>query len=414
MRPYFLDARQFVRVRARAASLDTIDMMITRRVVPYAFVFVAAAAFAQLRTAEPAAAGFAPDRLARAADLLDREVANGRVPAASILVARRERIVLRKSFGRMGPASGAPAVDPDSVFLLASITKPVTACAVMLLVDRGLISLDDPVSHYLPEFRGDDRAGVRVRDLLSHTSGLPDMLPENTELRRANAPLSEFVRHTFTTPLLYKPRTSFTYQSMGILLAGEIVERVSGMPLRDFERKEIFQPLGMKDSSLGLGGRRIADTVWCCSPEGGDRADVERFGPNTQYWRDIGHPWGGMHSTTDDLAILLQTMLNGGVYAGKRVFSPAAARAMVTDQNARLGAPWGLGWALAHSPVWSFFGELVSPAAFGHVGATGTVAWADPETGVLCVILTNRNVSEDRGRLLRRVSNAVAAAVEER
>jgi CubicO group peptidase (beta-lactamase class C family) len=120
-----------------------------------------------------------------------------------------------------------------------------------------------------------------------------------------------------------------------------------------------------------------------------------------------------MHSTTLDLAVLLQTMLNGGVYSGKRIFSPATVKAMITDQNRRAGTSWGLGWALAQSPVWNFFGELVSPATFGHVGATGTVAWADPESQLLCVILTNRNVSVDGGRLLRRISNAVAAAVEQ-
>ena len=124
------------------------------------------------------------------------------------------------------------------------------------------------------------------------------MLPENIELRRAHAPLSEFVRHTYTTPLLFPPRSEFRYQSMGILLAAEIVERLSGMRLRDFEKQEIFDPLGMKDSSLGLGGRRISDLVSCAPAPGADPADDERFGPNSLYWRDMGCPWGGMHSTT--------------------------------------------------------------------------------------------------------------------
>jgi CubicO group peptidase (beta-lactamase class C family) len=231
-------------------------------------LLAACSAIAQLRQAEPADVGMSAARLQHAANLLSGEVTEGRVPAASIIVARRERVVLHKAFGRTGREPGSRSITPDSVFLLASITKPVTACALMLLVERGLVSLDDPASHYLPELEGEGRADIRVRDLLSHTSGLPDMLPENIELRRANAPLSEFVRRTFTTSLLYKPRTGFTYQSMGILLAGEIVERVSGTRLRDFEKREIFVPLGMKDSSLGLGGRSIADTVWCCSPEG--------------------------------------------------------------------------------------------------------------------------------------------------
>ena len=177
------------------------------------------------------------------------------------------------------------------------------------------------------------------------------MLPQNTELRRAHAPLSEFVKGAFTTPLLYKPRTDFSYQSMGTLLAGEIVERVSGQKLRDFQKKEIFDVLGMKDSSLGMGGRRIADTVLC---QTGTGPDVVRFGPNSEYWRDMGHPWGGMHSTVTDLAVLLQTFLNGGTYNGKRLLSPTTVARMTSDQNGALQKPWGLGWGLATSPVWVY------------------------------------------------------------
>jgi CubicO group peptidase (beta-lactamase class C family) len=348
----------------------------------------------------------------RASSLIQAEVESGRMGAAALLVARHGRVVLHRGFGRLSAAPDAPVVRPDSVFLLASITKPVTACALMLLVERGQVSLGDPVNHYLPEFTGGERDKVLVRDLLRHTSGLPDMLPENIDLRRAHAPLSEFVRLTTTTPLLFPPGSEFRYQSMGVLLAAEIVERLSGTRLRDFEKREIFGPLGMKDSSLGLGGRRLSDLVICSPAPGADQADAERFGWNTLYWRDLGSPWGGMHSTTTDLSILLQTFLDGGVFAGKRVFSPATVKAMTSDQNAELKAPWGLGWALGRSRLYAL-GDLVSREAFGHVGATGTMAWADPETDVLCVILTNRPYSLDDGRFLRLVSNAVAASVQQ-
>ncbi len=365
---------------------------------------------ALLITGSPASVGMSQSRLESAASMLDVEVQRGSVGAGAILVARRGTIVLNRGFGRLSRQRGSPPVTKDSVFLLASITKPVTACALMLLVERGKVSLDDPVSRYLPEFTGEERNKVTVRHLLAHTSGLPDMLPENTELRRANVPLSEFVKHTFKTPLLYAPGTNFRYQSMGTLLAGEIVERVSGMRLREFEKKEIFEPLGMNRSALGLGSMQIADTVEAWTSPKADPTDTERFGANSKYWRDMGHPWGGMHSTTGDIAALLQTLLNGGVHDGKRVFSRATVKAMTTDQNSRVQAPWGLGWALGRSPVWNFFGDLVSASTFGHAGATGTVAWADPETQVICVILTDRLL--DEGRLLRLISNAVAASVE--
>ena len=363
---------------------------------------------AKLKVGAATDVGMAQDVLLRAEAILQSEINNRRITAASLLVARNQTIVHSKGYGHLTPDTGSPLVRPDSVFLLASITKPVTACALMLLVDRGQVSLDDPVSLYLPEFQGGERHKVRVRYLLSHISGMPDMLPENTELRRAHAPLGEFVRRAIQTPLLYSPNTDFSYQSKGILLASEIVQRVTGKRLRDFEEEEIFQPLGMMDTALGLGRFKIPETVWCgTSME--ETEDQQHFGPNSPYWRDLGNPWGGIHSTGRDLAILLQGMLNGGGYAGKRIFSPAAVKAMTTDQNGALNAPWALGWGLAGSKAWNFFGELVSPATFGHTGATGTVAWADPEKQLLCVILTNQMV--DNGSLLRRVSNVVSAAV---
>lgn len=365
-------------------------------------------AIPQLRTAAPEAVGMSTADLERAAAHLEGAVAARQVTAATVLVARHRTVVLSRGYGHLRPESGSPLVDGDSTFLLASITKPVTALAVMRLVDAGLLSLDDPVGLHLPEYRGRDRSRVRVRHLLSHTSGMPDMLPHNAALRQAHAPLSEFVRGALHTPLLYEPGTAFGYQSMGILLAAEIVERLTGRRLRDYERDEIFRPLGMSRSALGLGHLELGDLVWCgTTMEEGPQA--RRYGPNTPYWRDMGAPWGGMHSTVGDLAVLLQTMLDGGAWGGHRLLSPAAVRAMTADQNGPLDAPWGLGWARRDSRVWSYFGELVSPATFGHVGATGTVAWADPERQLLCVILTNQMVQG--GHLLRRVSNAVAAAV---
>ena len=382
--------------------------------VAVSILLVAASARAQLPTATPASVGMSADGLQRAAAIMETQI-NEKGGAGAIIVARRGKVVLQKGFGKMSTANDAAPVKADSIFLLASITKPVTACALMLLVDRGLISLSEPVSQYLPEFTGESREKVRVRDLLSHTSGLPDMLPQNTELRRAHAPLGGFVAGTFKTPLLYQPREDFRYQSMGILLAGEIVERITQTRLRNFEQKEIFGPLGMKNSALGMKPEwKIEDTVLVWeSPRSAASKDTLRFGANSAYWRDMGHPWGGMHSTTTDLAILLQTFLNGGKHGGKRWLSPASVTAMTANQNTHLKHPWGLGWAMAHSTVWTYSGDLVSPNTFGHAGATGTVAWADPDRQLLCVVLTNRSISLDDGRLLRLVSNAVVAAVED-
>ena len=362
----------------------------------------------QLSEGDPAEVDMCPQGLAAAGSQLQRAVDDGQIAAATLTVARRGKLVYGQGYGRMRPESGAAETPADAVFLLASITKPVTAWALMMLVDAGEISLDDPAQRYLPELRGGARDQINVRHLLSHTSGLPDMLPNNTELRRAHAPLSEFVKGALQTPLLFEPNSSFRYQSKGTLLAAEIVERVSGQALRAFEEERIFAPLGMVNSSLGLGDRAIGDLVWCGSEaEGDEDEDTRSWGWNTTYWRDLGAPWGGMHSNGRDLAVLLQTALNGGTYGAQRVLSPAASEAMVRDQNTHLNAPWGLGWALSDSIVWNRCGELASPSTFGHTGATGTVAWADPARELICVVLTNQ--MDDS--LLRRVSNAVSASV---
>ena len=362
-----------------------------------------------LEEGDPADLDLSAPQLERASDLLGSALEAGQISAASLVVARHGRLVFARGHGQLHPGTG-PQVDADSIFLLASITKPVTACALMILVDRGLVSLNDPVVDHLPEYTGGSRAAVRVKDLLSHISGMPDMLPENVSLRRAHQPIDVFVERALQTPLLYEPTTDFRYQSKGILLAAEIVERISGQRLRDFEEQEIFAPLGMQRSALGMRWP-IEETVWC-GTNLEEEEDPRHWGPNSAYWRDFGAPWGGMHSSGRDLAILLQTMLNRGEYGGKRIFSQAAVAAMTRDHNGALNAPWGLGWGLSDSLVWNYWDVLASPSAFGHTGATGTVAWADPQRGLSCVVLTNQMVA--KGSLLRRVSNAVSAAVQDR
>jgi CubicO group peptidase (beta-lactamase class C family) len=376
-----------------------------------------APALAQLRPGDAASVGMSFARLERAAGLLESAVRQRHVGAASILVARWGTIVLHKGFGHLSSQAGSPAVEADSVYVAASLTKPVTATALMILVERGKVSLNEPVSTYLPEFTGGERRKVRVLDLLAHTSGLPDQLPEISELFRAHAPLSEFVKRAYATPLLFTPGTAWHYQSSGILLAAEIVAKVSGMPLADFEQKEIFEPLGMKHSALGLGRMQIGDTVQVqedsnAAPLPLSSNDLTARDVNTEYWRNLGNPWGGMHTTTMDMAILLQTFLGGGSYGGKRLLSPATVKSMISNQNGHLNAPWGLGWRLGGS-AGKDLGDLVSPSAFGHMGSTGNMEWADPETQVICVILTNHPLASDKGLLLRLVSNTVAASVEE-
>jgi CubicO group peptidase (beta-lactamase class C family) len=328
------------------------------------------------------AAPLKQDRIHQAVAVIHEKTASREVSEAGLLVRQA--------------GSTAASVKPDRVFLLASITKPMTATAVMILSDRGQLRIEDPVHKFIPEFRGGDRDTITIRHLLTHTSGLPDMLPENTELRKRHAPLADFVAGTCKTPLLFKPGTEVRYQSMGILLAAEIVERVTHTRLRDFLHRELFEPAGMKATSLGLGGRKIADTAQC-QVEGDDD-----WNWNSPYWRDLGAPWGGAHSTAADVTRLLDLFL----HPDGRVLKPETAHTMIINQT-HLADPWGLGWMIKPGT----FGKSCSPAAFGHYGSTGTMAWADPKSGVTCVLLTTKPVSQSRDGLLGPVSDLVAASV---
>ena len=363
-----------------------------------------------LEPGNAAEVGLSAERLNSINERLQAETENGDVTSASVLVARHGKIVLHEGFGQLTPHPNAPATQPDTIYLTASISKPVTVSGLMLLVERGKVMLSDPVQYYLPEFKGENKHQVKVGHLLSHTSGLPDMLPTNVELRKAHAPLNEFVTGTLRTPLLYPPGTQFSYQSMGTLLAGEVIEQISGMPLRNFLDRDIFTPLNLKHTVLGLNDLSIEDTAWV-QPTGDEAHNSESWGLNSSYWRDMGHPWGGLHSSTTDLAIFLQTFLNGGQYGDFQLLSTSTTDAMIRNHNRAIAAPWGLGWALANSLVWNYFGDLASPRTFGHVGITGTVAWADPLRQLICVLLTTRSSTFQRGILLNSISNLVQSAV---
>jgi len=338
--------------------------------------------------------------------LIQEQVESGLVGAASLLVAHNGKIEIEQGFGNMSRKAGAKPCRSDSVFLVASISKPVTAMAVMRLVDQGRIALDDPAQKYLPEFTGDGRERVTVRNLLTHTSGLPDMLPDNLELRKRQAPLKDFVSGAFRTPLLFPPGTRVSYQSMGILLASEIVERVSGMPLDRFLQREIFGPLKMRHSSMGIGKRKVEDTVQCDLPARGElrmQDSDSSWNWNSSYWRQLGVPWGGMHTTVGDINRLLQAMLE----KGRPILQPAVGESMIRNQNAQLDKPWGLGWAVGENALY----DGASAKVFGHSGATGTLCWADPDRKLTFVLFTNRPLDNDPGQFLRQVAKAVSDAV---
>jgi CubicO group peptidase (beta-lactamase class C family) len=352
-----------------------------------------------LAGAAPLAAALQGSKLDQAAGLFARQADAGKLRAASMYV-RQGSLTFERSFGE-AKSSGA-------IFLIASITKPMTATAVMLLADRAKLALEDPVHKFIPEFGEGDRKLITIQHLLTHTSGLPDQLPDNDDLRKRHAPLKDFVAGALRVPLLFKPGAQYKYQSMGILLAAEICERITKQPLPQFLDREVFQPLGMTRTALGLGKFKIADTMLSqvehSAPEaGGSAASTSDWNWNSPYWRGLGAPWGGAHSTGPDIAKFLESFLR----PDGRVLKKETAAAMITDHNQGLNEPRGLGFALKPGS----FGTKCSTRTFGHGGSTGTLAWADPASGVTCILLTTLPARVSDKLLLKPASDLISEAV---
>ncbi len=338
-------------------------------------------------------------RFDAAAEVLASAVASGQIRAASICIWQRDR-EFAKAFGE--------AKSSDAIFLLASISKPISAAALMTLYDLGQFKLDEPVTKYVPEFKGDGREQITIEQLLTHTSGLPDQLPENETLRKGHAPLSEFVAKAVRTPLLFAPGSQYRYSSMGILLASEVARRISGTEFKTLVSENVLQPLGMKHSALGLGDFHRDQTMQCqveeASPEsgGGDPKSGD-WNWNSDYWRSLASPWGGMHASAPDVARFFAEFLR----AEGKALKPETARLMIRNRNRDGLTPRGLGFALGPKASSS----RCSPQTFSHSGATGTIAWADPAMETICVALTTLPENAVKPHPMRTASDKVAEAV---
>ena len=282
-------------------------------------------------------------------------------------------------------------------------------------------ALEDRATKFVPEFQGGWRNEVTLGNLLTHTAGLPDTLPQMHQMVARQASLEEMFAATCKLPLLFKPGAAVSYSNLGVLVVKEILERITGAPLKEVIKRELFDPLGMKASSLGLGGRPLSSTVVIQKKQ--DSTD-----PNIAYHGDLGAPWGGVHSTVADVMLLLRYFVDPSETQLLRV---ETARDMLQDHCKGLNQPWGIGWMLAKShdcyfsvrPTWGrygwsavvadpeqgpAFGLNCSASTFGHYGVTGTIAWADPQNDIAMVLLTSKPVRHSRDGVLGPVSDLVS------
>lgn len=346
----------------------------------------------------PLLGAFRQEKFDAAADVLTSATARGQLSAASLCVWHGKGKFVR-AFGT--------ATSPDAPFLLASVTKTLTAAALMTLVDRGRLRLDDPVSKFLPEFSGEPRQKITLSHLLTHTSGLPDQLPENRALRSSHATLGQFVEATVRTPLLFEPGEKYSYSSMGILLASEMARRITSTDFAEFLDKSVFGPLEMKHSALGLGRFKLEEIVRNqtdhAAPESGaGDPTAKEWDWNSPYWRALGAPWGTAHCSAPDVARFYGEFL----HPTDRMMRSETALLMVKNHNPPGFTPRGLGFATGRQSG----SPGCSEKTYGHSGSSGTLAWADPATDTVCVVLTTLPGGAAKPHPLRVASDLVAKA----
>jgi CubicO group peptidase (beta-lactamase class C family) len=326
--------------------------------------------------------GMSGERLAMIDHVATKGVLARGFPGAAIVVGRDGAVVWSKGYGSLDWSAESGSVDPSrTVYDLASLTKVVaTTTAIMVLYDRGRIRLDDPVARYLSAFRSGERRRVTIRQLLEHTSGLPAgrEIPLRTKSRRAVR------RLILSTPLQYPPGSAQVYSDVGADVLGFVVEAVSGEPLDDFVRRNVFRPLGMANTMFRPPRRwraRIAPTEYSSRRRRQLRGEV-----HDETAAALGGVAGhaGLFSTAHDLAIFAQMMLNGGTYNGRRIVE-ASTVALFTRRSAGWRA---LGWETCAGGA--SCGQHMSERAFGHTGFTGTSLWIDPDQDLFVIVLTNR------------------------
>jgi CubicO group peptidase (beta-lactamase class C family) len=299
----------------------------------------------------------------------------------------------------------------DALFRIASMTKPMTAAGILILVDEGKLDISDPVEKHLPEFKGQmltirEAKGktalkkparpITLRDLLTHTSGLPFYPREMARIYvNRDRSLAESIQAVAKQPLDFEPGSKWSYCNSGIDTLGRVIEVVSGQSYETFLQKRIFEPLGMKDTTFYPTPEQRKRRAVLYGKKSGKlvAAPDNLLGQPDRPKHPI--PAGGLYSTGADVARFYRMMLSGGELDGKRILSAGSVKAMTSVQTGELkaaftpGMGFGLGFAVVRKP--EGVTSMLSPGSFGHGGAFGTQSWADPRRDLFVVLLIQRS-----------------------
>jgi CubicO group peptidase (beta-lactamase class C family) len=355
------------------------------------------------------------------ADSLRPFVANHTIAGAVTLVADQNKVLSLDACGSADLAAGKP-IRPDNIFWIASMTKPLTATAVLMLQDEGKLSVDDPVAKYLPELAhlktADGKpATLTLRHLLTHTSGMAEATPQQS---RAAQKLADLIPCYAAKPLLFAPGSKWQYCQSGINSLGRIVEVVSKQSFPEFFQKRLFDPLGMKDTTFYPTREQVARLAKSYKAKDGKLEETTIFlleGHDPASRDRYPAANGGLFSTASDYARFCRMILNQGVLDEKRYLKPESVKRMTTIQTGELktgftaGNGWGLGWCVVRKP--QGVTAMLSPGTFGHGGAYGTQAWIDPVKQVIYLLMVQRSnfPNSDASDVRRAFQSAAAAAV---
>ena len=340
------------------------------------------------------AASFSPAGLAKIDDAILQAVTDAKTPGA-VFRMEREDASYQQAYGDRAILPQREPMTGDTIFDAASLTKVVaTTSAVMKLVETGKLDVEAPASNHVPEFRGNGKESITVRQLLTHTSGLRAGLPPQGEWQGKDGAL----KAACAEPLPVKPGTAYRYSDVNFILLGFLVERVSGSTLDAFCAKEIFQPLNMKDTayrSLEPGDvSRVAPTT---AVDGEPLRGIVHDPTARRMGGVAGH--AGVFTTAADLGRFTRMMLNGGELDGVRVFKPGTVKAMTSVQTPPGLPRRGFGWDI-DSPYAGPRGEVFPIGSFGHTGWSGTRLWLDPFSKTATILLSNRNHPDEEGNVI--------------
>lgn len=345
--------------------------------------------------------------------MLERYVRNDDFSGGAVIAAKGDHIVLEHYAGDARP--GLPA-GPDVLWPLASISKLYSVAMIMRLVERGALTLNTLASRVLPRFTGEGRERVRLRHLLTHTSGLIYESPEMEARLAAQTPIGALIDEAMTAPLQFAPGSSIAYADYNTLIAGHMAEVVTGQPFSELVRTLVLEPMKLLDSFMPPPADqhdRIA-RVRGVLAEGTPGAMY-----NSPYALGLAHPAFGTVATARDLLRFARHFAPGG----PRVHSDATVRAMLCDQaggvrgqhvalaglNPDARIPWGLGWMLQSSDTPALFSDLATAGSFGHGGASGCTLVIDPSVNLTVAVVSNSHVRLGRDAWQRRLQSLVNA-----